>query len=59
MLQNIKENLFTIHGLLTSVLHGLIVVGLLATWVFVNVQVLGNDVAISVPSAETFRGKGR
>lgn len=53
MLENIKKNLFTLHGLITSIIHGLIVVGALATWVFFQVQVLGNVVSVGggTPSA--------
>lgn len=53
MLENIKKNLFTIHGLITSIIHALIIVGALASWVFFQVQVLGNTVSVggSAPSA--------
>lgn len=57
MLDNIKNNLFTISGLITSLIHCLIVVGILCSWMFFNVQVLGNEVAFSVPDYENFVGE--
>lgn len=55
MLEQIKSNLFTLHGLITSVIHATLVIGILSSWVFFRVQVMGEDVSISVPSASAMR----
>lgn len=43
MFQQIKENIFTIHGLITTLIHMFLVVGFVTCWVTFQVHVLGND----------------
>ncbi len=43
----VKQMLFTLPGLLVTVIHDLILVGILATFVWFQVQVLGNDVIVN------------
>ena len=43
MFQQIKENIFTIHGLITTLIHLFLVVGFVTSWVTFQVHVLGND----------------
>jgi len=43
MFSRIKEDLFTLHGLCTTVLHVCFVVGVVTCWIAVQTQVLGND----------------
>ena len=43
MFSRIKEDLFTIHGLMTTLLHVCFVVGVVTCWIAVQTQVLGND----------------
>lgn len=50
LIANIKADLFTLRGIGVTIVTNLIVAGALSLWIFVNVQVLGNDVAVSVPS---------
>lgn len=57
MFEHIKNNLFTLHGVLTSLLHVLIVVGMLSSWVFVRVEVLGDDVSLSLPTPAAIKGR--
>lgn len=52
MMQEIKQNLFTIHGILTSAIHLLIIVGGLSSWIFFRVQVMGQDVSMSFPTEQ-------
>jgi hypothetical protein len=56
-LNEIKKELFTIKGICITLLTNLVLVGLMSTWVFINVQVLGNDVALSVPSSEAMQNQ--
>lgn len=53
MLDTVKANLFTVSGLIVSIIHVMLVVGLLSCWMFINVQVLGHDVSMSFPSEES------
>lgn len=43
MFDNIKANLFTIHGVVTSLIHLFVVVGAATVWIGLQVYVLGND----------------
>lgn len=43
MFQQIKENIFTLHGLITTIIHVFLVVGFITCWITVQVQVFGND----------------
>lgn len=43
MIAKIKEDLFTIHGVVTTILHVCFVVGVVTCWIGVQTQVLGND----------------
>lgn len=36
--------LFTVEGIKVTILHNLILLGLLGVWMFVNVKILGNEV---------------
>lgn len=56
-LEAVKANLFTLHAVLIAVIIDLIACGILSAWIFVNVQVLGNDVVLSGPSQTAMRGK--
>ena len=42
MFENIKANIFTIHGLLTTLIHVFLVVGFMTCWVTFQVQFMGN-----------------
>lgn len=60
MFQQIKENIFTVHGLITSIIHVLLVVGFVTCWITIQVEVLGNDptsVFQSEPSTSSMKGK--
>lgn len=39
---NIK--LFTMEGIVVTIIHDLILLGLLSGWIFFQVQVMGNDI---------------
>lgn len=43
MFDKIKEDFFSVHGLITTFLHVVLVVGIVSSWVIVQVHVLGND----------------
>jgi hypothetical protein len=43
MFEKIKQDLFTIHGLVTTIMHVCFVVGIVTCWIAVQTQVLGND----------------
>jgi hypothetical protein len=43
---NVK--LFTLDGLIVTFLHDLILIGVAACWVWVNVSFLGNDVIAEI-----------
>lgn len=54
MFEQIKANLFTIHGIVTSLIHLFVVVGAVTVWIGTQVYVLGNDpVAQMQKSAST------
>lgn len=55
MMDAIRSGLFTIHGVVVTIIHDLILLGLLAGWIFLQVQVMGNDVAIGVGTAKSAR----
>lgn len=40
-----EVKLFTFEGIKVTIIHNLLLLGVLAGWVFVNVKILGNDVA--------------
>jgi hypothetical protein len=42
MFENIKANVFTIHGIITTLIHLFLVVGFITCWVTFQVQVMGN-----------------
>jgi hypothetical protein len=50
----VKAQLFTIAGVVSSFIHVMILVGFISTWVMFNVKVMGNDVMLSPP---TFDGQ--
>lgn len=45
----IKDNLFSIHGVITSVIHLTLVAGALALYIGFRVKVMGQDVSLSTP----------
>lgn len=56
MFDEIKKNIFTVHGLLTSLIHLFLVVGFVTTWVVFQVHVLGNDPVTAIQQSAA-RGK--
>lgn len=57
LVNEIKQDLFTLKGLGVTVITDLIVVGALGAWIFFNVQVMGNDVEIPMPSKSAYSKK--
>lgn len=53
MFDNIKANLFTIHGIITSLIHLFVVVGAVTVWVGTQVYILGNDPVASIQQQQT------
>jgi hypothetical protein len=43
MFEQIKANIFTVHGIITSLIHLFLVVGAVTVWIGTQVYVLGND----------------
>lgn len=43
MFDRIKENIFSVHGVITSLIHLFLVTGAVTVWVGVQLYVLGND----------------
>jgi hypothetical protein len=41
MFEHIKANIFTIHGLITTLIHMFLIVGFLTCWITFKVYVLG------------------
>lgn len=52
LINEVKQDLFTIKGIAVTLITDMIIIGILGSWIFVNVQVLGNDVSVSVPSSQ-------
>lgn len=46
MMENIKGTLFTLHGLVASLIHVLIVVGFLSSFIYIQVAWYGEDMMI-------------
>lgn len=59
LINEVKQDLFTIKGLAVTVLTDLIIIGLLGSWIFINVEVLGNEVALSLPNTEAVQSYRR
>jgi hypothetical protein len=59
LINEIKQDLFTIKGLAVTVLTDLILIGLAGSWIFINVEFLGNDAAISLPSSDAVQSYRR
>lgn len=57
MFEQIKQNIFTIHGVATSLIHLFLIVGAVTVWVGVQVYVLGNDPVAQVQSQVAPKGK--
>lgn len=55
MFDSIKNNLFTLSGFITSLIHFMLVVGVLASWIFFNIQFMGNDVSLSLPGRQAMQ----
>lgn len=43
-----EAKLFTFEGLKVTILHNLIILGLIASWVFIEVKILDNDVIADI-----------
>lgn len=43
MFDEIKRNLFTIPGVIITLIHVFIAVGVITSWIFFQVQIMGND----------------
>jgi hypothetical protein len=56
MFEQIKSNLFTIHGVVTSLIHLFVVVGAVTVWIGTQVYVLGNDPVAQMQQSAT-KGK--
>jgi hypothetical protein len=56
MFENIKANIFTFHGVVTSLIHLFLVVGAVTVYMGVQVYVLGND-PVAQMQAATPKGK--
>ncbi len=46
------ERFFTLHKLWWSTVYGLMLAGVLGVWIFVNVKVMGHEVAVGSDYAE-------
>jgi hypothetical protein len=59
MFDEIKKNIFTVHGVLTTMIHVFLAVGFVTTWVIVQVHVFGNDptAVLQGPTASAPKGK--
>lgn len=56
MFEQIKANIFTIHGVVTSLIHLFLVVGAVTVWIGTQVYVLGNDPVAQIQQ-QTQKGK--
>lgn len=59
LINEVKQDLFTIKGVAVTLLTDLIIIGLLGSWIFINVEVLGNEVALSLPNTESVQSYRR
>lgn len=48
LVNEIKQELFTLKGIGVTVVTNLILIGLAAAWILINVNFLGNDVALNL-----------
>lgn len=53
MLDKIRQDLFTIHGVITTLLHVCIVVGIVTCWIGIQTQILGNDPLAAMQKQQT------
>lgn len=53
----VKLILFTPASVAVAIMYATMLCGFLSMWMFFNVQVLGNDVAFSMPSSSGIKGK--
>lgn len=58
MFEQIKNNVFTIHGVITSLIHIFLIVGGVTSWILFQTQVMGFDPS-KPPAAQTEKGKGK
>lgn len=56
MFDRIKENIFSVHGVITSLIHLFLVVGAVTVWIGTQVYVLGNDPVAQIQQ-QTQKGK--
>lgn len=56
MFDQIKANIFSIHGVITSIIHLFLVVGAVTVWIGTQVYVLGNDPVAQIQQ-QTQKGK--
>lgn len=52
MFENVKANLFTIHGVLTTLVHVFVVVGFVTCYVAFQTQIMGVDPMAPVAHAK-------
>lgn len=55
MFDKIKDNIFSIHGVVTSLIHLCLIAGAVTLWVGMQVYVLGNDPMAQVQTAQRAR----
>lgn len=48
--ENAGESFFTIYKAFWWLIYNLITIGFVSTWIFINVNVLGNDVELRTPT---------
>lgn len=56
MFDQIKANIFSIHGVITSIIHLFLVVGAVTVWIGTQVYILGNDPVAQIQQ-QTQKGK--
>lgn len=53
MFEKIKQDLFTVHGVLTTLIHLFFVVGFVTCWIAYQTKVMGVDPLASAKKAES------
>lgn len=57
LVEQVKIILFTPASVFVALMYAAMAVGVVSCWIFVNVQILGSDVSMSLPSETAMRGK--
>lgn len=57
MFDRIKDNIFSVHGVVTSLIHLCLVAGAVTLWVGLQLYVLGNDPMAQLQQSQTVKGK--